>query len=177
MFEYMLLSVIIGILSSVIASIIFLTFLTRVRPKIEISNQIAKGKSLTTGDIIYRIKVINKTRHSIINIKAQLHLVTPIVVPGGILLKTKEIPLKRSEVMCLEKFDPKDEQAKYAFRFVTYEDIEKSWSDDKRSFLRFRIVATDSISGFSKVFTKDYHTKSLIKEGEFEYGASMEIKK
>ncbi|WP_156786032.1 hypothetical protein [Archaeoglobus veneficus] len=176
MVEYLLLSIIIGVISSVIASLLFLLFLTRVRPEIEISNQIAKGKSLTTGDTIYRIKVINKTRRPIINIKAQLHLVTPITVPGGILLKSKEIPLRRSEIMYLEKFDPNDENAEYAFRFVTYENIEEIWKDDKRSFLRFRICATDSISGFTKVFIKEYHTKSLIREGEFEFGNSMEIK-
>jgi len=175
MFEYLFL-VVIGVLSSVIASLIFLSFLTRIRPKLEISDQIAKGKSLTTEDIIYKIKVINKTRRPIINVKAQLHLVTPIVVPGGILLKSKEIPLKRSEVMYIEKFGPNDEQAKYAFRFTTYEKIEDIWKDDRQSFLRFRIIATDSISGFTKAFSKDYHTKNLIKEGEFEFGNSIGIK-
>ena len=175
MLEYLLFSVIIGVLSSVIASLIFLSFLTRVRPKLEISDKIAKGKSLTTGDIIYRIKVINKSRRPVINVKAQLHLITPIVIPGGMLLKSKEIPLKRSEVMYLEKFDPSDKQAKYAFRFTTYGNIENIWKDDRQSFLRFRIIATDSISGFTKVFVKNYHIKSLIKEGEFEFGNSMKI--
>ncbi len=171
-----LVAVIIGILSSLVASLMFLLFLTRVRPKIIISDRIAKGKS-STGETVYRIKIINKTHRSIINVKAQLHLMIPTVTPGGIIMKSKEIPLKRSEIMEISKFDLKDEMAGYAFRFLTYENIEDLWKDDTHSFLRFRIFATDSLSGFCKGFCKYYHTKrNSIKGGDFEFGNSLEIK-
>ena len=172
MLETLLLAVLIGILSSIIASILFLWFLTKIRPQLEISDQIAKERSLE-GKTIYKIKVINKTSHPIINIKAQLLLVTPTVVPGGILMETKKIPLKKSEVMYIEKFDRSDEEAKYAFRFVTYEDIENIWENNKE--LLFRIMATHSVSGFTKVFEKKYYNKKSIKEGEFKIGEEMDI--
>lgn len=174
--ENYLLSIVIGILSSLIASIVFLFFISRLRPKIIISKTIAKGQS-SEGKTIYRIKIINKTRRSIINIKAQLHLMTPSVVPGGIILKSKEILLKRSDPMEISRFDHKDIEGRYAFHFVTYEDLEALWLDDVHSYLRFRIFAMDSLSGFGKVFTQDYHTKrnSLIC-GDFEFGYSLKIK-
>lgn len=171
-----LLAIIIGILSSFVASCIFLSFLTRVRPKIVIADQIARGKT-STGETAYRIKIINKTRKPIINVKAQLHLMTPTVMPSGVIKKSKAIQLKRNAIMEISRFNLKDKTAGYAFRFISYENIEEIWKDDAHSFLRFRIFATHSHSGFGQVFRKDYHTKrNSIKKGDFEFGNSLEIK-
>lgn len=165
----------IGVLSSIVASLMFLLFLSRLRPKIVISPQIAKGEGLKR-EMVYRVKVINKTGRSIINIKAQLFLVKPSVRPGGITPTAKEIPIAKGEIMELSKFDLKDKDDNYAFRFRTYEDIKELW-DNRQSFLRFKIYGIDSLSGFGKVFTQDYHTKrNSIKEGDFESGNSLEIK-
>jgi hypothetical protein len=73
-----------------------LLFLTKARAKVRIYDQVAKRKS-SIGETVYRIKIINKTCRPIINIKAQLHLVTPTVMPDGIIKKSRDIPLKRSE--------------------------------------------------------------------------------
>ena len=133
-----LLSIIVGVLSGLVASTVFLYFISRVRPKVNISNTIAKGQS-SKGDTAYRIKVINMTRRSIINVKAQLHLVTLSVVPGGVIEKSKAIELRRSDPMEISRFDRKDTKAEYAFRFLTYEDLDSLWEDDKLSYLKFRI--------------------------------------
>ena len=141
-----------------------------------ISKTVAEGRS-SKGDAIYRIKIINRTRRPIINIKAQLHLMTPSVVPDGIIVKSKEIQLKRSNPMELSRFDRKDKEARYAFRFLTYQDLDTLWEDDIHSYLRFRIFAMDSLSGFGKVYTQDYHTKrNTLINGDFEFGDSLEIK-
>jgi hypothetical protein len=169
-----IIAIIIGVLSSIVASLIFLLFLSSVKPKIIISEQIAKSKS-SKGELVYKIKVINKTRRPIMDIRASLHIVTLTVIPGGSLRETKEILLKRSEIMGLEKFDKKDKEGNYAFNFLTYEDIENIW-DDTHSYLRFRIYAIDSLSRFGKVFIKDYYTKrNVIKGGEFEAGESLKV--
>lgn len=174
MIEYIL-AIIIGVSSSAVASLIFLLFLSRIRPKIIISDQIAKQTSIK-GSISYRIRVMNKTHRSIMDIKAQLHRVTLILVPGGTIPKVRKIPLKTSEIMELPKFDPRDKEANYAYRFVTYENIEEIWGDDTKSYLRFKIYAKDSLSGFGKVFTKNYHTKrDSIKAGIFEVGNILKI--
>ena len=49
---------------------------------------------------------------------------TLIVTPEGIITKSKEISLKKNEIMGISKFNLKDEKASYAFRFVIYENIE-----------------------------------------------------
>jgi hypothetical protein len=168
-------AIIIGVLSSLIASIVFLLFLTRLRPRILISDQIAKSTS-DSGKKIYRIKVVNETKVPIINVKAQLHLMNPNMAPGGIIFISKEISFQRSEMLEIAAFDSKDKAAEYAYRFRSYEDIDNLWSDDAHSYLRFRIYATHSISGFSRVFRKDYHTKrNTIIEGDFAFGTSTAI--
>lgn len=169
--EYVL-ALIIGLSTGFVESLLFLIFLTKIKPKIAISSQIAKGKS-TTGKTVYRIKVINKTNRDIVGIKARLHLFTPVKIRGGTIYKSKEILLKRKELLILEKFDEENKQAGYAYRFLTYENIESLWKNE--SFLRFRIYAINSFSGFGKVFTKDYLTKMEIKNGDFVYGDSLKI--
>lgn len=174
----LLVVVLIGILSSLVASLVFLCFLTRIRPKIEISKQIAK--EYADGDVCgqgpYKIKIINKTRRRIIDVEAQLHLMEIRVLPGGIIRRGVPIPLVRSKIMEIEKFDPRDESADYAFRFIIDADVEEIWKDDSHSFLRFRISATDSFSGFKRVFIMDYHKKrDCIKQGDFKFGNSLEI--
>ena len=95
---------------------------------------------------------------------------------GGIIRNTNKIALKTSEIMEISKFDLKDEMANYAYRFIVNENIEKIW-ENSNSFLRFKISAKDSLSGFSRVFTKNYHTKiNSIQEGKFEAGNTLEIK-
>lgn len=168
-------AIILGVLSSLVASIIFLLFLTRLRPKIEISDQISKSVS-SSGKTIYRIKIINRTRVPIINVKAQLHRMIPNTVPGGIIYISKEITFQRHEIMELSKFDKKDKTASYAYRFRSYDVLEDLWQDDTQAYLRFRIYATHSVSGFSRVFRKDYFTKrNTIITGEFDFGASMKV--
>ena len=175
MIDY-LLAVIIGVLSGFTASFIFLLFLTMIKPKIIISKQIAKNCP-TSGQVNYQIKIINKTANSIINVKAQLFLITPIVMPGGLIEQNVSIPLKTSELMELSKFDVNDKTGGYIFRFVCEENIEKKWTDENRSFLRFKIFATHPLSGSSRVFSEDYHIiKNSIEEGKFEFGNSLKIK-
>lgn len=171
-----LLAIIIGVLSSFVASLIFLLFLTRVRPNIVISDQIAKSRSTKTGELVYIIKIINKTKRPIIDIKVQLHLINLVVMPGGVIRNTNKIALKSSEIMEISKFDLNDKMGNYAYRFIVNENIEKI-GENSNSFLRFKISAKDSLSGFIRVFTKNYHTKiNSIQEGKFEAGNSLEIK-
>ena len=168
------LAIIIGLLSSLLASLMFLYFLNTQRPKIIISEQIAKSHNID-GHVEYQIKTINKTLRSITNIQAQLFLTTPTKIPGGILEKNDEIQLRTKNLYEMAKFDKKDKTAKYVFRFICEEDIEKKWNEN--SFLRFKISASHSLSGLISVFSKDYQTKEKsIKEGEFEFGKSLKIK-
>jgi hypothetical protein len=79
--------------------------------------------------------------------------------------------------MELSKFDKQDKTAAYAYRFRSYDALDDLWSHDAQSYLRFRVQATHSVSGFSRVFRKDYYTKrNSVIDGEFDFGDSMKIR-
>ena len=165
--------IIIGILSSLISSLIFLYFLRNKRPNVAISDKISKISR--NGKNHYIIKIMNQNKRSIINIKISLSLVKSRVIAGGILPIYQKLPLKSNEIFEISEYDMKDKNATYAFRFVTDFDLENMW-DDTKSYLRFRLICMDSFSNFSRVFNQFYYRKSnVIKEGEFKHGDSFDI--
>lgn len=187
-----------GVISGIIASFLyFYLFFIRLKPKILISKQISKREK--DGLMEYEIKVRNDVKsRSAINIRAELLLVTPRNVPeGGMVLKTDYVQLKRSELFEVGKFNPKDDstkdEAQYAFQFRTVQaykkdeqgkdtdekdaSLEDLWSDSERTYLLFRVFATDPLSGLGKVFSKEYHSKSdNIQEGDFGYATDMNVR-
>lgn len=173
---YIMDRVFIAILVGLITSGIFLLILSECRPKIDISPIIAKGVATTNGKTIYRIKVINRTRSAIVDIKAQLHIFKAHQTATGEIWKSNSIELRRSDPLAIEKYDKSDADVNYAFRFLTYEDLDSIWSDDKVQFLRFRIYAKHSISGFGGFSFQDFRLKrKSIRSGDFSKGDTFDI--
>jgi hypothetical protein len=153
----------------------FLFIISRFRPKIDISQHIAYRLD-KNGQPVYRIKVINRTKHPIVDIKAQLHVFRSRQTATGEIWVSTSINFKQSDPIMIDKHDKIDKDANYAYRFVTYENIDNIWNDENIQFLRFRIYAKHSISGFGKFVSKDYRLKrNTIKEGEFSKGDTFEI--
>ncbi len=169
-------SLIIGILGSLLASFVFIFFLTRLRPKVVISKEISKSTD-AVGRPIYSIKVVNKSQRPIINIKAQLQLISPTNAPGGLIMGVYDIILAGENPLRISKYKRNQDEENYAYRFSIREDLENVWEDDKHTYLKFAIFASDSLSGFSQVFTQEYRLKriSLI-EGDFVRGQGLEIR-
>ena len=165
----------IGALSSLIASIVWLFAFSLIRPNIQISDKIAKTVD-RNNETVYKIKVINRGRRPIMNVQAKFAVATPRIAPNGFVIRIINIELQTHELFALAKFDKGDEEAQYAYRFLTYENLDTAWIDDKLSYLVFRIYATDSLSGLGKLFERKLRLKrnSLI-EGDFEVGDSFEI--
>ena len=168
--------VVLAVLIGVVSSAIFFFVLSRLTPKLEISPQIAKGRSTLDGATIYRIKVINRTKKPVTDIRAQLHRITSYQTKGGAIFKSKPLKLQRSAPLVIDKYDKKDPDAGYAYRFLTFEDLDSIWEDDTVQHLMFRIVCKHSLSGFGGVFKMPYRVKkATIKSGDFAKGDSFEI--
>jgi hypothetical protein len=171
-----ILSVIVGVIASVIASLIWFYIFSRIRPNIALSPTIAKDISTDTKKPVYIIKIINKCNRSAVNIRADLSLVIPFIVPEGQENQYQNIPLRTPEIFILSKLDKKDMHSYYSFRFSTYENLEKLWKNDEKEYIRMRVYATDSVSGLGKIFEYSYRIKrNSIKEGTFKFGESFEI--
>ena len=163
----------IGVVSGVVASAAFFLLLRRLRPDIEISPLIAK---VTTGGYTYYdFKIINRSRRAAIDIRVHCVLATPENVQGGPIYQTLGITLTKDTFFELGPYDRNDRDAYYALRFTTVDDLDTLWKDD-RSHVRLRIMATDSESGFSRAFLRDFRTKrNSIHEGQHEFGDSLTV--
>jgi hypothetical protein len=166
---------VIGIIGSLIASFVFLTFLTRLRPNLKISPVIARGSRLDR-DKVFRIKVINRSKRDVIGVRAEMHLMETAGITGGPIHHSTPISLLRSELLHIAAFKRNDEDAQYAFRFVTEDDLDALWSKSSQ-YVRISIYATDSLSGFGRVFSRNFHNKkSEIEDGDFRFGDSFAVK-
>jgi hypothetical protein len=171
-----ILTIMLGILSSLVASVFYLFAFSTIRPKISISPKIAKSLD-KDGNAAYKIKILNKGARPIVNIKARLSISEPTIVPGGRILASKTVHLRREEIMSIEGFDARDKDANYAFRFTTLDNLETQWSDDSNTYVIFSIYAVHSLSGLGKLFTQRYAIKrDSIVNGDFVFGNSFEIR-
>jgi len=162
----------IGVISSLVASGLFLLFLRNLRPKIQIAKKIAKAE--TDEGLVYVFKFINRGRRNIVDIRAQLMLVTHEHVVGGAILKTKE--LKSYSALILNKYDKNDNDAHYARRFTFKEKLDEIWTDDNSQYLMFRVFCHDEVSGFGKVFSQEFRLKrASIVNGVFNYGEDLNV--
>lgn len=170
----MLESVFVGIFSSFAASSAFLLVLFKLRPKIEISEEIA-DQSNQNGPC-FAFKLINKSRYQIFDISMEAMLITPVQVPGGAVYNPTELPLRRSHFHELGGFNKKDTTAHYALRVATLVDLREVWKSDSQ-FLRVNVVSRHALSGFSGVHTMVFHTKGQIKIGKHRFGESLAVEK
>lgn len=167
----LLINIVVGVLSGVLSSALFFFLLRRLRPHIEISPSIAK--SHLDGHTYYDFKIINRSKRAAINIQAYLVLATQTNVEGGPIYKTKRIEFTNHNFFELGPFSATDSDAYYALRFTTVQDIDNMWVGEA-SHLRFRIMATDAESGFSRAFMHDFRVKrNAIKSGQHGFGHSL----
>ena len=166
-------SILLGIIGSLIASILFLSFISYFRPKLLISENISKGEY--DGNIIYSIKVVNCGNREAINIKAELQLIGTRVVSGGRGRKIYDVELLKSDSLILNPYK-NDKSHNYSFEFSTKVNIEEEWGKREETSLIFRLIAQDSLTSFYKVFEQEYYlfNKSII-PGRFDIGKSMQI--
>lgn len=170
----LILPLFLGVLGSVIASVIFLLVLRNFRPKIEISEHIAKWeKDGTSG---YSVKILNKGSRNIIDLRYEIFLVTKESIPGGELLTTRSLALKNYSGFILSKYERKSTEGSFARRIVILDDVDFLWDDDSSQYVIFRVFSHDEVSGLGKLYQREFRTKrNSIKDGQFHFGDSFEV--
>ena len=163
----------IGVSSSLVSSYIFLRYRLALKPSIRISDDISYYSR--NDRVRFEIKAINTTKAPIINVNAELSLVSSYGIKGGKMYEHEKIQLKTEHKFQIDKFNKKDEKALFAWRFVCYENLHERWSKDDQ-YLNFKIIATHSESGFSQCFEKNYYDRSShLLPGKFGFGESLVI--
>ena len=163
----------IGIVSGIVSSAIFYLLLRGLRPAIEISPYIACVQQEDT--CYYDFKIINKSKRPLTNIRAHASIAKQVYVEGGPIFQTEKIPLIRDHYFEMGGFSLKDKNADYALRFATKFDLGSAWITNS-DHVKLRVIATDSISGFSKAFVQQYTTKrNSIKTGLHKFGSELDV--
>jgi len=156
-----------GVISGVVASVVFYIFLLLVRPKISVSSKICKAIEDEDGAFI-RIKVVNRTRFMLTNVKYVLNFCQS---RGEGVHQVEVIPPCKTPLEFIDKYSESDENAEYAIRFLYRIPPHISISD---GWLEFSIHANHGFSNTSACVKKKYGSDDLI-SGIFETGTSMKI--
>lgn len=160
-------TIILGIVSSVIASIVFYLWMVLIKPRFIISDKICLSQS-DKEDVYYMIKVANMTRSFITNISYSL--IYCIEREDGLQdIKTLE-PLK-APLTNLNGYTKKNTD--YAVR-ITYKVNKNEYPLNDSSFFLFTFQAYHSFSNSMRIKEKVYHAKD-VQNGLFETGKSVKI--
>lgn len=180
-------NVALGVLGSFIASILFLAALFARRPRLRISDRIARTD--LNEKPAYAIKVVNVGWFDCINLRAELVLVQPDKVAGGIAKRIAPVPLLKDCVFVLRSPRSAGAQGSVAFVFVTQDDLAVTWKKQEdrwqanhpnepevRPYIHIVVYGQDGLSNFGRVFDMSYKSAYHdLQTGEFEHGSSLEI--
>jgi hypothetical protein len=168
-----------GVLSSFVASLVFIWFINRIRPIFRISNYIARNVS-GDGLVTYRVKFINKTRYRAHDIRVSLFRVTPNRAVGdhreNDLHSFIKVPLSKEHIEFLAPFNrsKSDRDAFYAARVRVMEDMKSEWRE-RNTYYRLEVSGHHSISGTRWCVIKEFANANSIVDGEFYHGADLRV--
>jgi hypothetical protein len=142
-----------GVVSGLLASLVWFIGLRLVKPKIRISPMIRKAPN----DGTYQIKVLNVRRSNAINVKAQLYMLQPMKADGDRFRNSTPVRLERPDLMAISGNTSRDEyDGTPVFRFSTQEDLDALAQQNPDATLAFRLLATHPFSQSTQLFKQDY---------------------
>lgn len=169
-------SIVSGLISGVVASLLFYLYMRKMRPKIFICDDIALSNN--EEGPFYGFKLYNESKkYDVLDLRFELFIITPFNSHGGRNYKIDKLKLKREHIMSLSKCSKENEkEGSFALVMTTREDLETLWNKDSQ-ILEFHVHARHSFSGATHSFSKKFYTKSTsIKQGMFTFGKTNAVK-
>lgn len=168
-------AVVLGALSGLISSVVWILALSRITPKLIISSEIAEDPNASPDSPIFRIKVVNKSRRAAVDLRFQVDLMTPIRVKGGNINRRKPLECGNAPLV-FPRYDRSNKEHDNAYRLRINSDIQKLLKDQPNSSIRLQIFARHEVSGMGKVFEQRYyHPNSEIVIGSFVRGQDLTL--
>ncbi len=172
-----------SIVSSAIVAIAVVYFVFwKWQPKIEISKYIVKS-TLPNGECEYKIKFINRSAYPANDVKIELWKKTEYNATGSSNGKNeniKKVKLSTPEWLAIPRYhnNVKIKKCNYAPHCITVriqdEIPENVLKPNTNESYEFKISVKHGLSNISKTFSKRYNDKSILKEGRFVFGNSLE---
>lgn len=174
-------SIVIGLSTSLIGSLIFLLILWMLKPSIVISKKIAHDVYLEDMEALYIFKIINNSWfYSVLDCKVTLYKVWERPNDEN----SSKVNTRREKIDLIKEhknFIPPrlsptsllNRSAEYAQWFFCEEDLSAVFNDDKK--LQLEVYAKHSLSGFSKIHRRNYNMSRCIQKGLFAHGDNFNI--
>lgn len=94
----LIVSVTTGAVASLVDSLIWFLALRIVRPRVDISQEIAEEVS-PEGTVSYRIKVVNRTRRAVVDLRLELSVITPTRAKGGPVYRGQRLVIENEPLL------------------------------------------------------------------------------
>lgn len=159
-------TIILGVISSIIASAVFYLLMVLIKPRFTISNKISK--IVHHGYTDYIIKVVNTTRSVITNVNYSLQY---CVEGQDEIVEVHSVEPFKKPILNMEKYNKKNTD--YAVR-ITYRIKDGEYELKDNTHFEFTFQANHSFSNSLKIEKKTYR-KDSVQEGIFETGKSTKI--
>lgn len=160
--------VLIGIVSSFIASVVYALLSFGIKPKIKISKKICVTEN-RDGTHTYKIKIVNKSRFQLINVS--YHLVYGTYGKDDISYVTEILP-KKPPISVISRKSRKNTD--YALR-VNYEIDENKYACNENSYFEFTVQATHWLSNSIKCKKVRYYSKDIAHNFTFHIGEDTNV--
>ena len=165
-----------GVLSGMVASLLFLFALRQFRPKISISPFIARDVN-SLGKVRYRFKVVNRSFRPAVDVAVYLYRDRPRKVSGGTsaIHVLKRIPISDIHINLIPGRRIGDREARHARRYNCDADLLEYWPDDEFESVVLKIVCRDGFTGVCRVVEQRFELHSTIRDGVFAFGDSLDV--
>ncbi len=158
-----------GVVSGVVSSVCFYYIMKNVKPKLAVSPYVCISDSVGMGDDLCYIKFVNFSRKVI----TRLDYVLQYVIMGGDSVhEVKEIAPCKPKLKLIDKYDPHDNDAKYAVR-ISYRIPSSEYPMTDNARLLFTVLAEDPSSGTTTCVKKEFKACDLV-HGEHQTRESLE---
>lgn len=165
-----------GVLSGMVASLLFLFVLRQFRPKISISPFIARDVN-SLGEVRYRFKVVNRSFRPAVDVGVYLYRDRPRKVSGGAspIHVLKPIPISDIHINLIPGRRGGDRDARHARRYKCDADLLEYWPNDEFESVVLKIVCRDGFTGVCRVVEQRFELHSSIRDGVFAFGDSLDV--
>lgn len=169
-------TLVLGALASLVASLVFWFGVQRVRPKLVISQEIARtAPEREGGEPKFRIKIVNMGRRAAVDLQVMMYIDSPRKVPGGDIRVLRQLKVHSTPGSVLPGRKKQDREARHARRIRLEANLDEVWTDEQHSSIIVRVYARDGSSGYVGEYEQIYRLRREIKDGSFEFGDSMAI--
>ncbi|MGN9920255.1 hypothetical protein [Micromonospora palomenae] len=164
----------VGVISSVIASSVWLFGLRRMRPVIDISPWIVEDDTASGAPTCYRIKIINRSRRALVDVAFELAVMRPERTQGGVVKMRRVVPVSGPPPLIIPGRGRGDDANTYRIRVDA--DLRGILDGDAHRFIRLRVFARDEVTGIGRVVEREYYEpRSDLRAGKYSKGQSFEV--